>query len=280
VDTSGSNALTGRVSQAALPAFLEFLAAARLSGVLRLEGPDEFTGSVVVSDGAVTHAACASTDGPLTGALALRDILGWAFVHLEFHDGASPDAPRSVHGSVGHLLLEASRLGDEARRDLDSRREYAVVRLRHNMSAYVAVSPGAMRVLRHVKAYRGRDVRVSTLRRELPGVPLDDLLLELHGHGLVDLEGLPRDTRASAGAQTAVLEAVVPVRRARTRPSAVAPEPNDLVGLVESLADGRRSAEDIRLALRIPPGRLRAALRALKAAGRVEYQESKRDSAV
>ena len=262
--------LKGRLRRAAVAAFLEFLAAAQHTGLVLLEGPGELEAELAVISGNVTHAACHRPEGPaLEGLEALSAILRWRYAYLEVFDSLPPHPPRTVTGTILHVMLEAARLEDEASRE----RELppgARVRVRNNLSALGALAGPEMAILQKVKP----NTTVGDLRKELRNLPVDSALQELAEMGLLELEGAARPASRHTDERQAILAAIVPTRaKARSRVvSRSAPRALDpLHETLHSLVDGERSGEDLRVVLNLSPGKARGALRALRAAGRIDY---------
>jgi hypothetical protein len=263
--------LNGRLHQHQLPPLLEFLMSTNHTGTLELEGPGELTAEVVVKSGNVLFASCETEDGFMRGMDGLRAILRWRFAHITVHDQIPPNFPTNVNGSIFQVLLEAARLEDETvnHRHLP---EHAAIHVRSNVGAHQGL--GQLEVGLIQKCKRGNST-VGSLRLDFPGVPVDQALVDLVANGLLEVEGfkLP-DTQSISAESKAFLGAITPVRVNRNSPflrGAMGKALNPLHETVFALIDGTRSAEQIRVELRISPGTLREALQSLRASARVDY---------
>ena len=241
------------------------------TGTLELEGPGELTAEVVVRAGSVLFASCETEDGFLRGMDGLRAILRWRFAYITVHDQIPPNFPTNVTGSIFQVLLEAARLEDES----DNQRklpEDAPIHVRFNVSAYKGLGQLEMGLVQKVK--RGGST-LASLRLDFPGVPLDAAILELASNGLLEIEGFKLLEAQSISAESkAFLGAITPVRVNRNTPflrGAVGKALNPMHETVFALIDGTRSAEQIRVELRISPGTVREALQSLRASARVDY---------
>jgi Domain of unknown function (DUF4388) len=269
--TSPMPVLNGRLRQHQLPPLLEFLMSTSHTGTLELEGPSELTAEVVVESGSVLFASCETDDGFLRGIDALRAILRWRFAYVSVHDQIPPSFPTNITGSIFQVLLEAARLEDESSRER-TLPEGAAVHVRSNVGAYQGLSQLERNVIQRAK--RGTST-VTSLRTDFPGVPLDGAILELVANGLLEVEGfkLP-ETQSISAESKAFLGGLTPVRVNRNAPflrGAIGKALNPLHETVFALVDGLRSAEQIRVELRLSPGALREALQSLRASGRVDY---------
>jgi Domain of unknown function (DUF4388) len=263
--------LNGRLRQHQLPPLLEFLMSTNHTGTLELEGPGELTAEVVVQAGSVLFASCETEDGFLRGMDGLRAILRWRFAYITVHDQIPPNFPTNVTGSIFQVLLEAARLEDESvnYRHLP---EDAAIHVRFNVGAYHGLGQLEMGLIQKCK--RGNST-VASLRLDFPGLPLDGALLELVATGLLEIEGFkPLEAQSISAESKAFLGAITPVRVNRNSPflrGAMGKALNPLHETVFALVDGSRSAEQIRVELRISPGAVREALQSLRASARVDY---------
>jgi Domain of unknown function (DUF4388) len=263
--------LNGRLRQHQLPPLLEFLMSTNHTGTLELEGPGELTAEVVVQAGSILFASCETDEGFLRGMDALRAILRWRFAYITVHDQIPPSFPTNVTGSIFQVLLEAARLEDES---VNQRKlpEDAPVHVRFNVGAYQGLGQLEMTLIQKVK--RGNS-SIRGLRLDFPGVGLDEALLELTSNGLLEIEGFkPPETQSISAESKAFLGAITPIRVNRNAPflrGAIGKALNPLHETVFALVDGTRSAEQIRVELRISPGAVREALQSLRASARVDY---------
>jgi hypothetical protein len=263
--------LNGRLRQHQLPPLLEFLMSTNHTGTLELEGPGELTAEVVVQAGSVLFASCETEDGFMRGMDGLRAILRWRFAYITVHDQIPPNFATNVTGSIFQVLLEAARLEDESEnhRKLP---EDAPVHVRFNVGAYQGLGQLEMGLIQKCK--RGNST-VGSLRLDFPGVALDAAIFELVSNGLLEIEGFKLLESQSISAESkAFLGVITPVRVNRNSPflrGAVGKALNPLHETVFALVDGTRSAEQIRVELRISPGAVREALQSLRASARVDY---------
>jgi hypothetical protein len=269
--TSPMPVLNGRLRQHQLPPLLEFLMSTNHTGTLELEGPGELTAEVVVQAGSVLFASCETEDGFLRGMDGLRAILRWRFAYITVHDQIPPHFATNVTGSIFQVLLEAARLEDES---VNQRKlpEDAPIHVRFNVGAYQGLGQLESGLIQKVK--RGGST-VASLRLDFPGVVLDGAILELVSNGLLEVEGFKAPESQSISAESkAFLGAITPVRINRNAPflrGAVGKALNPMHETVFALIDGTRSAEQIRVELRISPGTVREALQSLRASARVDY---------
>ena len=263
--------LNGRLRQHQLPPLLEFLMSTNHTGTLELEGPGELTAEVVVQAGSVLFASCETEDGFLRGMDGLRAILRWRFAYITVHDQIPPNFPTNVTGSIFQVLLEAARLEDES---VNQRKlpEDAPIHVRFNVGAYQGLGQLELGLIQKVK--RGGST-LASLRLDFPGMPLDTAILELVSNGLLEIEGFkPPELQSISAESKAFLGAITPVRVNRNAPflrGAVGKALNPMHETVFALIDGTRSAEQIRVELRISPGTVREALQSLRASARVDY---------
>ncbi len=73
---------------------------------------DDHVGHIYMDDGEIVHA----DSGPLEGIEAFNSLVEWPHPAFKVLKESPPDHPRSIDASFGFLLLEATRLKDEARR--------------------------------------------------------------------------------------------------------------------------------------------------------------------
>jgi DNA-binding response OmpR family regulator len=106
---SGGDSLSGRLEVLGAPGLLQMCHHALLTGHLRVLS-DTRSGEVAFRDGEVIAVVAPSA----TGIPALQEILSWPGGHFHFEPG-NP-GPGSPLDSFAHLLLEACRLLDDARR--------------------------------------------------------------------------------------------------------------------------------------------------------------------
>jgi Domain of unknown function (DUF4388) len=260
--------LSGRMRQASMPSFLEFLSSSQHTGVLECEGPGESRAAVWVQSGSVIRADCEEEKVALHGIDAIRAVLRWRYVHTRLFD-AIVSVEANIKGSITGALLEAARLEDESQRE---RRlpGTARTRVRNNVSAYEALGAAELTLLK--KYHNG--MTVQDLRDAMRGLPVDAAMLELHAQGIMQIEGLAPPQSSNTAEFRALLNVLTPqkleprVRGAKRNASAM---PSTLHMTVFDLVNGSRSAEQIRNELRLTPGIIREVLKTLRQAGWVDY---------
>jgi hypothetical protein len=260
--------LEGHLRQPQIPPLLEFLLSSNHTGTLELEGPGEQNGEIFVQAGQVLFASCETLDGFMRGLNALRAVLRWPFAYFTVTEHLPENFPHNISGSITHLLLEASRLEDEGSQvQLPER---ARLRVRSNLQAYDELEPLAIKV--YQKAGRTGST-VQSVRAAFPETNITPILLELCSNNLLEIESVDvlKTTEISENLGT-FIDHITPIRvnRTITRESGIRPL-DPLHETVFALVDGTRSGEQIRLELRIAPGKLREALQNLRAVGRVDY---------
>jgi Domain of unknown function (DUF4388) len=262
--------LNGRLRQHQLPPLLEFLMSTSHTGTVELEGPGEQTAEVVVQAGNVLFASCETNDGFMRGMNALRAILRWRFAYITVHDTIPPNFPTNVTGSIFQVLLEAARLEDESDHGRKLPEDVPIL-IRFNVGAYQNLGQLELSLIQRIR----RGSTVGALRNDFPGVPIDDALIDLIANGLLEIEGFKAPQLQSISAESrAFLGVIIPARVNRNAPflrGAIGKSLNPLHETVFALVDGLRSAEQIRVDLRISPGAVREALQSLRASGRIDY---------
>lgn len=220
----------------------------------------------------MVRALCDYNDTVLEGTEAVRAMLRWRYAHASLFEGFV-DATPNMTGSILNTLLEAARLEDEMMRERTLRPE-AKIRVRHNVSAYEALGAAELEILK--KARFGSTVQ--ELRQTFKGANIDNALLELHSQGIMEIEGVPTPkSEDNTMEMRALLGIVIPIRVERRfafgRGSS-AVNSNDLKGVyrtVHDMIDGKRSAEQIRLELRVSRGTIREVLKSLRGTGAIDY---------
>jgi Domain of unknown function (DUF4388) len=261
--------LEGHLRQQQIPPFLEFLLSSNHTGTLELEGPNEQTGEICVKAGRVLFASCETPEGFMRGMNALRAVLRWPFAYFTVTEHLPENFPANISGSITHLLLDASRLEDES--SLTKLPEHAALRVRSNLQAYADLGPLAVRV--YQKAGRAGST-VQSVRAAFPEVNITPTLIELYSSNLLDIEEFNPLKQTESENALAFMEHITPVRVTRNAPTLQETSIkalNHLHETVFALVDGTRTGEEIRLELRIAPGKLREALQNLRAVGRVDY---------
>ena len=257
--------LRGSLRAGALVPFIEFLAASGHTGCASLEGPLEATGRVLVQGGQVIHAECRCGGEPRHEGLdALTRMLGWRQAYVELREGLPSPVPRTIVGSVEGALLEAARRSDEEDA-AESLPERAAVRLGHDLGGIAALGGRELAVLAKVRSR----TTVASLRQETRAPDLDALLLSLHDAGLIEIEGVPRGVREAEVSLADLVPARCMQGSRAWRSIAGTLEPLD--EMVLALVDGERSGDDIRYTLGLGPGRTRACLNSLRAAGLISF---------
>jgi Domain of unknown function (DUF4388) len=261
--------LEGHLRQQQIPPLLEFLLSSNHTGTLELEGPNEQSGEIFVNAGQVLFASCETPAGFMRGMNALRAVLRWRFAYFSVSETLPENFPHNITGSITHLLLDASRLEDES--SLVHLPEHGKLRVRSNLQAYDELGPLAIRV--YQKAGRIGST-VQSVRAAFPEVDVTPILFELCSSNLLDIEAFNplKQTEVSENS-LAFIDGITPVRVTHNAPTLQTSIKalNHLHETVFALVDGTRTGEDIRLELRISPGKLREALQNLRAVGRVDY---------
>jgi hypothetical protein len=262
--------LEGHLRQQQIPPLLEFLLSSNHTGTLELEGPGEQTGEIFVKAGQVLFASCETLEGFMRGMNALRAVLRWPFAYFTVTERLPEDFPSNITGSITHLLLDASRLEDES--SLVNLPEHGKLRVRSNLQAYDELGQFAIKV--YQKAGRTGST-VQSVRAAFPEVNITPILVELCTNNLLEIESFNplKQTEVSENS-LAFIDHITPVRVTHTAPTLQETSIkalNHLHETVFALVDGTRTGEEIRLELRIAPGKLREALQNLRAVGRVDY---------
>jgi Domain of unknown function (DUF4388) len=260
--------LEGHLRQQQIPPLLEFLLSSNHTGTLELEGPGEQTGEIFVQTGQVLFASCETPAGFMRGMNALRAVLRWPFAYFTVIESLPENFPSNITGSITHLLLDAMRLEDES--SLVNLPENGKLRVRSNLQAYDELESLAIRV--YQKAGRTGST-VQSVRAAFPEVNVTPILIELCSSNLLEIESVDvlKTTEISENLG-AFIDYITPIRvnHTITRETSVRPL-ESLHETVFALVDGTRTGEEIRLELRISPGKLREALQNLRAVGRVDY---------
>jgi hypothetical protein len=260
--------LSGRMRQATMPSFLEFLSSSQHTGYLECEGPGEVRAVIWVQVGNIIRADCEGERGMYQGIDAVRAVLRWRYAHVRLHD-AFPNVEGNIKGSIIGALLEAARLEDESQRERQLPGT-ARTRVRNNVSAYESLGAPELTLL---KRYRN-GMTVQDLRDTMKGLPVDAAMLELHAQGIMEIEGVPPPNASNTAEFRALLNVIVPtqieprVKGMRRNPAAM---PSALHMTVFDLVNGVRSAEQIRNELRLSPGIIRDVLKALRQATWIDY---------
>ena len=261
--------LEGYLRQQQIPPLLEFLLSSNHTGTLELEGPGEQTSEIFVRTGQVLFASCETPAGFMRGMNALRAVLRWSFAYFTVSESLPENFPSNITGSITHLLLDASRLEDES--SLVKLPEHGKLRVRSNLQAYDELGPLAIKV--YQKAGRTGST-VQSVRDAFPEVNITPILVELCSSSLLDIEAFNplKQTEVSENS-LAFIDGITPIRVTHTAPTLQTSIKalNQLHETVFAMVDGSRSGEQIRLELRISPGKLREALQNLRAVGRVDY---------
>ena len=262
--------LEGYLRQQQIPPLLEFLLSSNHTGTLELEGPGEQNGEIFVKAGQVLFASCETLAGFMRGMNALRAVLRWPFAYFTVTESLPEDFPSNISGSITHLLLDAMRLEDES--SLINLPEHATLRVRSNLQAYDELGPLAIRV--YQKAGRSGST-VRSVRAAFPEIDVTAVLVELCSSNLLNIEAFNplKQTEVSENS-LAFIDGITPIRVTHTAPTLQETSVKALDHLHETvfaLVDGTRTGEQIRLELRITPGKLREALQNLRAVGRVDY---------
>ena len=261
--------LEGHLRQQQIPPLLEFLLSSNHSGTLELEGPGEQSGEIFVRTGQVLFASCETPAGFMRGMNALRAVLRWPFAYFTVTESLPEDFPANISGSITHLLLDASRLEDES--SLVNLPEHGKLRVRSNLQAYDELEPMAIRV--YQKAGRSGST-VQSVRDAFPEVNITSILVELCSNNLLEIESFNPLKQTESENSLAFIDGITPIRVTHTAPTLQETSIKALNRLHETvfaLVDGSRTGEEIRLELRIAPGKLREALQNLRAVGRVDY---------
>ncbi len=256
---------SGRLRREALPPFLEFMGASNHTGLAELEGPAESPGQLVFQAGQLVYAVCKINNQTLQGAEAARAMLRWRYAHIAVYDAPLPTIKANISGSTMGLMLEAARMEDEylRERELPST---ARVKVRNNISAYEVLGQPELLLLRQVRF----GMTVGMLRDEMGHLPVDSALLELMAHGLLEIEGVVSPETNMTHERMFILSMLIP-KHTRGKQTEKSEKQTNLQETVFTLANGVRSAEQIRNELNLGPGKLRQILTALKNAGRIEY---------
>jgi hypothetical protein len=262
--------LSGRLRQAAMPAFLEYLSTSQHTGSLECEGPGEVRAAMVVQIGKITHALCElEGGGVIEGIEAVRGMLRWRYAHISLFDGFLQEISPNITSSIMGVLLEAARLEDEMRRER-SFPANAKIRVRNNVAAYEALGVPEMTVLR--KSRNG--MTVQELRRAVNDPTTDSAMQELHTQGILEVEGVPPPAISNTTEFRALLGLIIPIRtderQTRFGRGGLTP-PSGLAKTVLALVDGQRSAEQMRNELRLSRSAIRETLGALRNAGWIDY---------
>jgi hypothetical protein len=259
--------LSAKLRQGMLPAFLEYLSTSAHNGILECESPAEKRAFFVLQEGKMVVALCEYNDTVLLGTEAVRAMLRWRYAHISLFEGFVDSIP-NMTGSILNTLLEAARLEDEMLRERTLRPE-SRIRVRHNVSAYEALGAAELEILK--KARFGSTVH--ELRQTFKGANIDNVLLELHAQSIMEIEGVAAPkSEDNTMEMRALLGVVIPIRIERR--SALGRGSSDFKGIyktVHDLIDGKRSAEQIRLELRLSRGTIREILKSLRGAGAIDY---------
>jgi Domain of unknown function (DUF4388) len=263
--------LSAKLRQGMLPAFLEYLSTSAHNGILECESPTEQRAFFVLQQGKMVVALCEYNDTVLLGTEAVRAMLRWRYAHATLFEGFVDSIP-NMTGSILNTLLEAARLEDEMLRERTLRPE-SRIRVRHNVSAYEALGAAELEILK--KARFGSTVQ--ELRQTFKGANIDNALLELHAQSIMEIEGVPAPkSEDNTMEMRALLGVVIPIRIERRSAfgRGGGGGGSDLKGIyktVHDLVDGKRSAEQIRLELRLSRGSIREILKSLRGAGAIDY---------
>jgi hypothetical protein len=262
--------LSAKLRQGMLPAFLEYLSTSAHNGVLECESPEEKRAYFVLKQGKMVVALCEFGEATLEGTEAVRAMLRWRYAHASLFEGFV-DTAANMTGSILNTLLEAARLEDEMLRERTLRPE-ARIRVRHNVSAYEALGAAELEILK--KARFGSTVQ--ELRQNFKGASIDNALLELHTQGIMEIEGVPAPkSEDNTMEMRALLGIVIPIRVERRyglgRGGGSGSDFKGIYRTVHDLIDGKRSAENIRLELRISRGTIREVLKSLRGTGAIDY---------
>jgi hypothetical protein len=260
--------LVGRLRQASLPSFLEYLSSSQHTGVLECEGPGEVRAAIWVQLGNVIRADCEEGKSLLSGIDAIRAVLRWRYAHTRLFDAIITVEP-NIKGSIVGALLEAARLEDESQRE---RRlpPSARTRLRNNVAAYESLGAPEMTLL---KKYRN-GMTVQDLRDAMKGLPVDAAMLELHAQGIMEIEGLGAPQVNSTAEFRALLSVIIPTKlesRVMGMKRNQAAMPSTLHLAAFDLINGVRNAEQIRVELKLTPGMIRDILQTLRQASWIDY---------
>jgi hypothetical protein len=260
--------LVGRLRQASMPSFLEYLSSSQHTGFLECEGPGEVRGVVWVQVGNAVRADCEDGKTLLGGIAAIRAILRWRYVHTRLFD-AMVGVEANIKGSIVGALLEAARLEDESQRErlLPGT---ARTRLRNNVAAYESLGAPEMTLL---KKYRN-GMTVQDLRDAMKGLPVDAAMLELHAQGIMQIEGLDATPANNTAEFRALLSVLIPIKleprvKGMKRNQSVMPSTLHLAAF--DLVNGSRNAEQIRVELKITPSMIRDILQTLRQASWIDY---------
>ena len=261
--------LSARLRQPMLPAFLEYLSTSQHNGVLECESPTEARAYFVIRQGKMIRALCEHEGTLLEGTEAVRTMLRWRYAHISLFEGFTTVEP-NMTGSILGTLLEAARLEDEHLREKILRPE-ARIKVRNNVSAYEALGVPELEILK--KARFGTTVK--ELRQVFKGISLDSALLELVAQEVMEIEGVaPPAQSNNTFEMRALLGVVVPSkveRRSSFGRGSSATAPVGIFKTIFDLIDGRRSAEQIRLVLRLSRGTIREVLKNLRGSGSIDY---------
>lgn len=260
--------LIGRLRQASMPSFLEYLSSSQHTGVLECEGPGEFRAVIWVQIGNIVRADCEALKGMVNGIDAIRSVLRWRYVHTRLFETIVQVEP-NIKGSIINALLEAARLEDESQRERKLPAT-ARTRLRNNVAAYESLGTSELTLL---KKYRN-GMTVQDLRDAMKGLPVDAAMLELHAQGLLEIEGLGAPSASNTAEFRALLNVLFPIKlepRHKGMKRNVAAMPSALHIAAFDLINGVRNAEQIRVELRITPSIIRDILQTLRQASWIDY---------
>jgi hypothetical protein len=263
--------LSAKLRQGMLPAFLEYLSTSAHNGVLECESPDEKRAYFVLQEGKMIVALCEYGEHVLLGTEAVRAMLRWRYAHASLFEGFANVEP-NMTGSILNTLLEAARLEDEMMRERTLRPE-ARIRLRHNVSAYDTLGAAELEILKKTRI----NTNVFELKKALKGASIDNALLELHAQGILEIEGVPAPKMEDNTMEMrALLGIVIPIRVERRFAfgrggGGAGVDVKGIYKTVFDLIDGKRSAENIRLELRISRGTIREVLKSLRGTGAIDY---------
>jgi hypothetical protein len=261
--------LSARLRQSMLPAFLEYLSTSGHNGMLECESPDEARAYFVIRQGKMIRALCEHEGTILEGTEAVRTMLRWRYAHTSLFEGFTPVEP-NMTGSILGTLLEAARLEDEHMREKTLRPE-ARIKVRNNVSAYEALGVAELEILK--KARFGSTVK--EIRDAFKGAVIDSALLELVAQEVMEIEGVtPPTTVNNTFEMRALLGIVIPQKVERRSSFGRGGSMIAIGGMyktVHDLIDGVRSAEQIRLELRLSRGAIREILKSLRGSGMIDY---------
>jgi DNA-binding response OmpR family regulator len=109
--SSGSTAFSGDVAHMSLATVLTLLELERRSGTLRVKGDKDQVAVLDLAEGAFAQASI--DDSVWQPTEFMREVLRWKKGTFAFKT-AKVESPRGKRQAIGHLLLEAMRLEDEA----------------------------------------------------------------------------------------------------------------------------------------------------------------------